>query len=342
MVQWMPLFIGSVAAMAGWLLSLSAIRYARSRDMLDLPGARRMHDLPTVRGGGIGFVAAIVAAWVGLAYVQGIDTALGRWAAASVLAVTLVALVGWIDDRRGLPIWPRLLAQIVAAALVVVAVLYPHLHRPGVAMAGMALGLGLVLSMNFWNFIDGINGMATLLAVVLASALALWCAAAGDLDLALYAAVVAGATLGFLPFNFPRAQAFMGDVGSTSLGLLLAALAIAAPGDSEARLLPALAIASPVFVDAGLTLLWRMLRRPRRRWYTAHREHLYQWLARSGWGHARTTLAYALWSLGAAAATHYLGRTNPEQMFTLTVSIYLLAALLWFAARFVLLRRARR
>lgn len=334
-------FIVLAAVCAAWVLSALVVAYARLANMHDAPGARRMHTQPTVRGAGLGFVLTIVAAWAAFGYVLGPTVPLGRWALATTMALAMVALVSWIDDRRGLPVLPRLAVHVFAALLVAASVALP----PTAGWMSVLLGsaaLWLVLpGINFWNFLDGINGIAATQAIAMALGLSFALYLQGEVPAAWFAAIVGGAVLGFLPFNFPRPQAFMGDVGSASLGLLCTALALLPLSDGGNSLLTALPLVSAVFLDAGLTLLWRMSRRPRRRWYTAHREHSYQWLARSGWGHTRTTLVYLAWTVGPAYAVVWIGQVRPELKLIATITLYLVGAVLWRLARDHALARAR-
>lgn len=329
-----------VAVFAGWLLTALAIAWARAARMQDQPGARRMHVEATVRGAGIGFVATILAGWSGLGLAMGWQHPLGRWALCASAALALVALVSWIDDRRNLPVLPRLAAHLGAGVLLAFG------SGPALAAAGFGwliplLPLAVAAAINFWNFIDGINGLAASQAMLVAGALATLLQFGGDTPAAWFAAITAGAVLGFLPSNFPSARAFMGDVGSASLGLIIAALALQPRRGDAPAVAAGLLLAAPVLLDAGLTLLWRMVRHPRRRWYTAHREHLYQWLARSGWSHARTTLAYFACSAGIATLVLLIGPERPQTMLIAVPVVYLAGALTWRLARDSALGRAR-
>ncbi len=107
--------------------------------------------------------------------------------------------------------------------------------------------------------------------------------------------VLTAATLGFLPFNFPRARIFMGDVGSGALGLMIVVAIGLTLNTISPPLSAALIVCSAFATDATCTLLSRMLRG--RRWYSSHREHLYQWMARSGMSHARVVAWYMAWNL---------------------------------------------
>jgi len=104
----------------------------------------------------------------------------------------------------------------------------------------------------------------------------------------------------------------------------------------------ALLLIAVVFLDAGLTLLWRMIRRPPRRWYTGHREHLYQWLTRCGWGHTRTTLTYLMASVALAALVVFIGLQRWDLMLIATISTYLVGIVVWRMGRDYALRHARR
>jgi UDP-N-acetylmuramyl pentapeptide phosphotransferase/UDP-N-acetylglucosamine-1-phosphate transferase len=332
--------LGLGAAFASWLLTWLVIRYAHAAQMHDVAGTRRMHVQPTVRGAGLGFVAVVLAGWSGWGFALGWEHPLGRWALGASVALLLVAIVSWIDDRVGLPVLPRLAAHVIAALLMLAAT-WPTLSVELPWPLALLLPMLVLPAINFWNFLDGINGLAATQAIVAAATLSALALMAGDVASAWFGAVVAGAVLGFLPRNFPRAQAFMGDVGSASLGLIVAALALQ-PVDSAPAMRPAaLLLIAVVFLDAGLTLAWRMLRRPRRRWYTAHREHLYQWLARSGWGHTRTTLTYLACAAGIASIVLLIGPLQVEHMLIAASVVYLCGAIAWRLGRDRALARMR-
>lgn len=279
-----PLAVLAVAGLAISAIATAwAMVHARRRGMLDVPGARRSHAAPTPRGGGIGIALAGLCACAWLGWGHG-----GHWwwSGAGLL---LVAMAGWWDDHRPLPVLPRLTAHVAAGGCLAAGMAMQG-ASPAVIVAAFLLVPVLV---NVWNFIDGIDGLAATQGLLCALAWA--CVLIGpDRELA---AVVAAACIGFLPFNLPRARIFLGDVGSNALGYLLAALlAVAmsahAPEAWPALLLPAVAC----LVDSGLTLGRRMLRGEA--WWRPHVQHLYQRLARRS-GHPAVTLAYAGWT-GAA------------------------------------------
>ncbi|HVI60224.1 MAG TPA: lipopolysaccharide biosynthesis protein [Luteimonas sp.] len=273
------------ASLAG---TIAARRYALRRDLLDHPGERRSHVVATPRGGGIGIVVAMLGAMALLAYREPGQALVMALAAAGLL---LVAGIGWLDDHRPLPPWPRLAVHAVAACL-----LAAIAYRAG--GSGLAALLAFVLAMvlvNIWNFMDGIDGIAALQALVVACGYA---ALAPDPASRWIALALAAACLGFLPMNMPRARIFLGDVGSGALGYTLAlAMALLAGREGEGVAAWGLLLLPPAafLVDAALTLLSRIVRGER--WWTPHVGHAYQRWARAADSHLPVTLAYAAWAV---------------------------------------------
>src|SRR5690606_23140662 len=142
---------------------------------------------------------------------------------------------------------------------------------------------------NIWNFMDGIDGIAAGQALVVAGA---WALLAGQGPVLWLGLALAGGALGFLPFNFPRARVFLGDVGSGALGYGLAALlALGALGQSPATRVAWLLPLQPFLIDGSLTLLARMV--AGEAWWRPHVQHAYQCWARRRGAHVPVTLAYA-------------------------------------------------
>lgn len=276
------------------LLVGASLAYARRRGVLDRPGNRSSHSTPTPRGGGLGLLLAAMPALLWGWYLW-----LPQPTLVGALWLALLALmgVGWLDDHRSLPGWPRLAVHLLAAALlaaVVVAGLpgWPLTWR---LAGGLALLLAAAWSTNAHNFMDGIDALLGMQACFYFAALGGFAWALSAPGVALACAGVAAACLGFLHYNRPPARLFMGDVGSAALGWLVACVAALLWRQASVGLWLALILASGFVVDATATLLWRI--GSGQRWYTAHREHAYQWLVRSGLGHGRVVLLYLAWNL---------------------------------------------
>ncbi len=269
---------GVSASGAAW-----ALGHARRHGLIDVPGERRSHLVDTPRGGGIGIVIACLVCLLGMAWQDTDD--IGWWLIAAGLA--LVAGVGWLDDHRPLSAWSRLGVHALAAILLAAAL---HLDGadPAICVVGFVLAMGLV---NAWNFMDGINGLATSQALLCGLAYALL----PEFDAPVLGVAVAGACVGFLPFNFPRARLFLGDVGSGALGYLIAVMIAIGVTSSSVRDWPLLLLAPLLMlVDSTLTLLWRIQRRDR--WWQPHTQHAFQRWSRIK-GHSTVTLSYGLWTM---------------------------------------------
>jgi UDP-N-acetylmuramyl pentapeptide phosphotransferase/UDP-N-acetylglucosamine-1-phosphate transferase len=154
---------------------------------------------------------------------------------------------------------------------------------------------------NAYNFMDGIDGIAAAQAIVAGAGWAWLGWRGGDAMTALAGALIAGASLGFLFFNWPPAKVFMGDAGAAFLGFTFAALTVLALTQSLERAAAGALFVWPFLFDTTFTLVRRLVRGENV--LRAHRSHLYQRLVARGWSHARVTMLYAaLAALGVAIA----------------------------------------
>jgi UDP-N-acetylmuramyl pentapeptide phosphotransferase/UDP-N-acetylglucosamine-1-phosphate transferase len=258
---------------------------------LDHPNERSLHTHPIPRAGGVAIVAGMaVGALVVCVFTEVPQTF--RWLFAGT---GLVALVSFIDDRRSISVGTRFAGHVIGAGLLVFGakLSVPMLHL-GLASAvpewlAVAVALLFLIWMtNLYNFMDGMDGFAGGMAVFGFGSFALSGFMAGHLAFAGISLVIAASAGGFLCFSFPPARIFMGDVGSTTLGLLAGGLSLWGAQNGVFPFWTALLIFSPFIVDATVTLL-RRLGRGERVWQ-AHKSHYYQRLVQSGWGHRKTVL----------------------------------------------------
>lgn len=317
-------------------LAWVAIVYAHRRGMLDQPGYRRSHKIPTPRGGGIGLVAGTLL--VAAVALPGWPGGYATWPVVVLcLGGTWIAAVGWVDDHRALSVLPRLLTQVLASALFAAVLI----HVRHMTWAWLPLWIVLaVWSINLHNFMDGIDAILGLQVTFVGAGLGVLAWAVGLPGVAAAAFAMAAAACGFLVFNWPPARIFMGDVGSGFAGFLIFALIVLVCVRVRLALWPCLILCSTFVVDAGLTLAWRMW--SGKRWYTAHREHLYQWLVRCGWSHARAGCCYMLWNVLLATPAAVIAVVVPRTAPWLCVAAYVLAACAWWFSRAYCLQWARR
>lgn len=318
-----------MAGVAAVVVTGFARAYAQRRQLLDLPGdARRNHVVATPRGGGIAILLVMLAA-TGFMVMQG-DA---PFAALALLAVAMLGVggIGWWDDHRPLSIRLRLGVHLLSAACLAIA---GHVAGWPIALC-IAMALLALVLVNFWNFMDGIDGIAASQAAVVALLAA---GLSGD-DWQGWGLALAGACIGFLCWNFPRARIFMGDVGSGLLGLALAwswATASAqSPFNAGLVLLPM----APCVVDAGLTLLMRMVKREA--WWQAHSSHTYQLLARRIGRHVPVTLGYLAFSVAGAVLAWLLRDTPGDFMPAVVLAWYTGLAIMWWGARRATMARSQ-
>jgi Fuc2NAc and GlcNAc transferase len=287
------LLIVSLAVMA-WFLTALLRRYALARSLLDVPNARSSHSLPTPRGGGVAIVVAFLAGLC-LAFFAGLGIAAELFYA--LLGAGLgIALLGFLDDHGHIAARWRLLGHFLAAAWA----LYWLGGLPPLAVFGGLLQLSwighvlaafyLVWLLNLYNFMDGIDGIASVEAIcVCLGGAILYALLETSLLTDLPLLMLAAAVLGFLLWNFPPARIFMGDAGSGFLGIVLGVLSLQAAWISPVLLWGWLILLGVFIVDATLTLLRRLLRGEKV--YEAHRSHAYQYASRQFGRHLPVTLA---------------------------------------------------
>lgn len=290
-------------ASTGWLKRLFQTA------LVDIPNDRSSHTRPTPRGGGLGFlIAFLVVGWgsVGLRLLGWFDPGelLPPLGLVTVVIVPLAA-IGLVDDRRDVPAALRYLVQLGVAAITLwgsglVALPWFAQNLSIAAIAAGAVLIGFTALVNFYNFMDGLDGLVAGVTTVQLAFLAIY------LQQPLWW-LLAAAMLGFLWWNWSPAKIFMGDVGSTVLGASIA-ISLIMPTVDPGHQLAAIAITLPLTADATYTLFRRLLRRENI--FKAHRTHLYQRLQQSGWSHRKVAVVYILWTLFITALVgqlHLLG-----------------------------------
>ena len=316
------------------LLSLSltgALRkYALTRNLIDVPNIRSSHSAPTPRGGGVAIVLSFLAALP----IFAANDLLPWHAMWSMLgAGTGVAVLGFLDDHGHIAARWRLLGHFIAS----VWALYWLGGMPVITMFNVEINLAwlghvlavlyLVWMLNLYNFMDGIDGIASVeaICVCLGACLLYWLGGFGSLIVA--PLLLALAVAGFLYWNFPPARIFMGDAGSGFLGIILGMLSLQAAWVSSKLLWVWLILLGVFIVDATVTLLRRLLRGDKV--YEAHRSHAYQFASRQLGRHLSVTLAVMainlLWLLPLAACVVLLDIDGALALIVAYVPLVMLA-----------------
>ena len=312
-----------LGALGAW----AVIKLGGSYGLMDRPGYRSSHNRPTPKGGGIG----IVCAFVFVSLFNAIPVTL--WGPAAIISV-----IGLVDDRIELPKSKRLLMQIICALVVILGA--NPLFGPAAFPPLLRIVIGtlfIVGTANFFNFMDGINGIAGISAAVGFGLLAIYGVLKGApapfilLDLCMVAACI-----GFLPLNIPHARVFMGDTGSVFLGFLFAAIAWQS-NNTFLGILSCAAFFFLIYADAATTFGIRIAEGDQI--LVAHRRHLYQVLVNElGLAHWKVSLGYGITQILIGAVVILLQNIG---MSALVAGVTLMG-LLFVAASVILHRKADR
>jgi Fuc2NAc and GlcNAc transferase len=321
----MLLFCLLFTVVSASLLTGASTWFARRYGMLDLPGDRHSHTVVTPRGGGLGIVLALLlSSFFFSRYLIFPEF----WMSCLMPGFVALALVGFLDDRFSLSVMPRLLVQLAAS-----------LYLLGCSLQSgwvvdfwlwIAAVMFIVWMTNLYNFMDGSNGMAAMQAVFAGTVLTMLFYHSGDATSAQLAAALVAASLGFLPWNLGQARVFMGDVGSISLGFMIAGLLFFGV-IQQSFSVPVACLVMLVFLcDSSLTLLSRVIRGER--WYTPHKQHIYQRLIAHGWSHVQVMWLYQMINLLLVVPVIVVAVSYPEWAIVALVSATCALAVAWFLA----------
>jgi len=266
--------------------------------VLAKPNARSSHHVPTPQGAGIAVIAAtLVVSGAIIAYAGETDTNLPI---AVFGASLLLAIVGFADDIKSIPVLMRLMLQAVAVGAIIftapndlriISVLPAWLERGLIFIAGLWF-------VNLVNFMDGLDWMTVAEVVPVTSAIVIlgWLGAL-PASTTVVAAALCGAMVGFAPFNRPMATVFLGDVGSLPIGLLLGWCLWHLSGHQH--YIAALLLPLYYLSDATVTLLRRIIRHEP--FWAAHRSHFYQRATDNGFTVSRVVGEVFVLNIGLAA-----------------------------------------
>jgi UDP-GlcNAc:undecaprenyl-phosphate/decaprenyl-phosphate GlcNAc-1-phosphate transferase len=277
-------FAASLAA-----LSAAIVRVMLRVRIMDTPDDRKAHNHPTPKGGGVGIVVAFLVGIYVLYSYASFSRIADPYFRGVILASAAIAVVAFLDDLRDWPFTVKLAAQVLAALAAVGSGLYiraysvPYLGLVDIGWLGPVATIAWILfATNAMNFIDGLDGLAPGVALIAAAFLAFIAQQESGWFVYFAALLLAAGLAGFLPFNYPRARIFMGDVGSQFCGFVLAVLGVAASRFTGVQLsfLIVPMLLSGVLFDVAFTLVRRAIERERLT--EPHRGHLYQLAQRAG------------------------------------------------------------
>jgi len=290
----MIIFICICVLMLSCCLTGLLRRYALIHSLIDIPNARSSHDVPTPRGGGVAIVLSFLLIVPILSFMGAIDS---HTMVAYLGGGLLVALIGFADDHGHIAARWRLCGHFIAAAWILfwIGGLAPLIFPWGevdLRWCGNFLALlFLVWMLNLYNFMDGIDGLASVEAISTCGGACLIYMLAGNFHLVGLPLVISSAVGGFLMWNFPPAKIFMGDAGSGFLGIIIGAFVLQSAWSEGGFFWSWLILLGVFVVDATWTLAYRMIRGEKI--YQAHRSHAYQFASRQLSSHRAVTMGIA-------------------------------------------------
>lgn len=277
-----------VASMLASSLCVGIVRQYLRQHLIDVPNERSSHKVPTPRGGGLGFIIASIAGLMTYEIFAQSTFSISLW-----LSLLPLIIIGLLDDWKSLKATSRYAAQLLVSSLLVWQVgAFPQPWLMSSGLLGNILAIvittiGITALINFYNFMDGLDGLLAGVSFIQL----VFCAIAFNQLILL---VPAAALVGFLFWNWSPAKIFMGDSGSTVLGAVVAMVLLQNANQvitvDSVNAWSSLVILLPLVGDAVYTLSRRLLQKENI--FQAHRSHIYQRLNQSGWSHSQVSILY--------------------------------------------------
>ena len=315
-----------LSGVISFLISIWLIKRTEKFGLIDTPNKRSSHELPTPKGGGIGIVLGIFVTLSGCFLIGRIGDIKYMVLIAGGLAIALLGLYG---DRFKTSIISRLVIQSLIACTIIWVIGVPEYLEIGAHHLINLGGFGIIFAIiwlvgmtNFYNFMDGIDGLAAMQGIIAGIGITVFGILLQDNPLITIGLILSGATTGFLVLNVSPAKIFMGDVGSYFLGFFIASFVLIYTN----LLIPIILMMGVFIFDTVVTLARRVFNGEC--WYRAHRNHFYQRATSLGHSHMQITFIISLISsLFLIMACIYLLASVFMQLIILAVALLILTTL---------------
>jgi len=306
------------ALIISFILTPPARKLAIKVGALDIPkDPRKIHKKPMPYFGGLAIYVSIISCM--FVYLPHSETNISI-----MIGATIIVLTGIVDDMYGMNAKLKLVMQIIAAAVAINGGVLIHFVTNPLSATGMSLLRNLTIPITlFWivgitntiNLIDGLDGLASGVACIAAATLLFTAALKGYDFIVMQCAIIVGASLGFLPFNFNPAKIFMGDTGSLLLGYMLAVTSILGMVKSVAAValvVPVFALGLPIF-DTTFAIVRRFINK--KPIMEADKDHLHHKLMRKGLNQRQTVLIMYFISMVLGFASIIVADAEPRTGF---------------------------
>lgn len=290
-----------------FIICFVLLRYSHLLNIVDIPNHRSMHETPTPRSGGIGFMFASF-----------ISLSLMINQAPIVLAITALALavflLSLLDDMISLSAILRLCGHLAVCTTFIYLMQSYHLISYGLLTSFLLVILGAWL-INLFNFMDGLDGLCVLTALMGFIALGIFAAIHKEPYFCISSFIICASLIGFSFFNWPKAFMFMGDCGSATLGFLVFSFVLWGVNRNLFNLFEGVTLFAPFIFDSTLTLFKRALKKEKV--WQAHSSHYYQRLKKEG-----KATTWVLMLYGALMLFSFLSVTLSEFFDVKTAILY--------------------
>ena len=305
-------------------------RFSIKNKLLDIPNDRSSHDIPKPKGGGISIVLIILGTVAVLSFFGMIKPDISM---SMLVGLSIVAVVGLIDDYKDLSILVRTIFYFIAAVFSIYLIggitsisisdYYFDLNH-----IGFFLGvLFLVWTTNLYNFMDGTDGFAAIQTICVSLFCGFLFYFSGNHALSVIMFCLVSATIGFLYWNWAPAKIFMGDVGSCSIGFFFGLLSIYTAKEEIIPISIWLILLAPFIGDATFTLIKRMINKEK--WYEAHNSHAFQKLFQLGLSHGQLALGLLLTNLLFIWPLAFFVQINQNYDLYIALLVYILVWIVW-------------
>lgn len=336
------IIIGILSPIFSYFITFGNIRWSLFLGIVDVPNQRSSHTEPTPRGGGMAIVFTFVLFMFIVRRDLGI-TSIQFWGL--ILNSVLIAGLGFLDDLYTLRQLPRLIGWVVIAInSLAYGIEINSITLPIVGLINFGILSPLVTFIwligvtNFFNFMDGIDGIASSEALSVSGFLAVIALLSGNMFVFTASILIFGAVLGFLPHNFPRAKLFMGDGGSNFLGFVFAVLAVIG-NQAEVGHIPFILpviLLNMFLLDAGITLIKRI---PKGKdWLKPHRDHVYQRLVKLEYSHVQVTILYSILNIILGILAYFVYQSNE----LIALSLFIGSFIPYFVLAYITYKKERK
>ena len=267
------------------------IRFAKKIGAVDKPNNRKVHKGVMPRIGGLAIYIAFLAGFILVSTFITLPISI-------MIGATIIMLTGFIDDKFQIKPWQKMLGQFIATIVILSDGLFikyltiPFFEQSVQVSVWIAIPITILWIIgvtNSVNLIDGLDGLASGVSIIAASAIFVMALIMNDVQVAFLSITLIGATLGFLFFNFHPAKIFMGDTGSLLLGYLLAVLSMI--GFKQVTIItliiPIVILAVPI-IDTAIAIIRRKLNN--QRIMDPDKNHLHHRLLATGFSHRQAVL----------------------------------------------------